>query len=288
MSQRGRPVLVTGSSSGIGLETAVRLAEAGFRTYATMRDPARSGDLLAEAARRSVRVAVLPLDVTDPATIGPAVERVLSEAGPLYALVNNAGTQWRGYFEDLSDEEIRHVFETNVFGTMAVTRAVLPHMRQERAGRIVIVTSVGGLMASMALSAYCASKFALEGFGEALDLETRPLGIRVSLVEPAIINTPIWGQNRNVAAGALDPRGPYYAWFRASERIADRLIQSSPTTVDDVARAVVRAVADPRPRLRYLVGRRAGLVLTVRRYMPDALFSRLYEALALRLIERGS
>lgn len=279
-------VLITGASSGIGLETAVYLAERGFEVYATMRDLSRRDRLDAEAARRNVSVHVLQLDVTDPASMEKAVGSVMAEAGRIDGLVNNAGTQLRGYFEDLSDTEIRQIFETNVFGTMAVTRAVLPCMRGARGGHIVVVSSVGGRIGWLALSAYCASKFALEGFGEALALEVAPLGIGVSLVEPGIIKTDIWSRNRGVAKGALDPGSPYHAWFCASERLADRLVEASGTRPADVARAVHRALSARRPRLRYLVGRRARLVVSLRRLLPEELFERLYVREAVRRVTR--
>jgi NAD(P)-dependent dehydrogenase (short-subunit alcohol dehydrogenase family) len=269
-------VLVTGASSGIGLQTALLLAGRGFEVYATMRDPSRGGDLLEEAEKRELQIQILPLDLSQPLSIENALNRVLSQSGRIYGLVNNAGIQLRGYFEDLTDEEIRHIFEINTYGTMAVTKALIPHLRANRRGRIVIVSSIGGRIGSPALSAYCASKFALEGFGEALALELQSFGISVSMVEPAIVNTPIWGQNRNVATHAEDPSSPYSAWFRQSERLADQLVQSSPTTSEDVADAIYAALTDRRPKLRYLVGRRAALVLTLRRILPEVLFERLY------------
>jgi len=280
-------VLVTGASSGIGLETAVYLAESGFPVYATMRSLDRGEKLEEEAARRNVRVDVLQLDVTDRTSIDSAVRTVVARCGGIYALVNNAGIGLRGYFEDLGDAEIRQVFETNVFGTMAATRAVLPYMRAARRGRIVIVTSVGGRMGWLGLSAYCASKFALEGFGESLALEMAPLGVRVIMVEPAIIKTAIWGANRGIAKGALDPRSPYSAWFRESERLADWLVELSWTTPRDVAKAAHRALTAERPRLRYLVGRRASFVVGLRRHLPGEFFEKLYFRQAVRRVTKS-
>jgi len=277
-------ILVTGTSTGLGLETAVYLAERGFEVYASMRDLERRSALDDAAARRGVELQLLQLDITDKVSIDRAVQTVVERSGGIYGLVNNAGIGLRGYFEDLSEEEIRRVFEVNVFGTMAVTRAVLPHMRAARRGRIVIITSVGGLIGSLAVSAYCASKFAQEGFGESLAQEVVPFGIYVSLVEPAIIKTERWGAKRGIAKGALDPESPYYAWFWASERLADRLVETSPTKPVDVARAVYRALTARHPRLRYMVGRRAGLVVALRRYLPGELFERLYFGEAVRRV----
>lgn len=279
-----RTVLVTGASSGIGLTTAVQLAAKGFQVFAAMRDPSRKSALEAAADRAKVSVNVLGLDVTEPDDIDRAVEKVIASSGRIDALVNNAGIQLRGYFEDLNESEIRNVFETNVFGTMALTRAVLPHMRSAREGRIVMVTSIGGRMGAPALSSYCASKFALEGFGECLALEVAPFGIKVVLVEPAIVRTEIWGANRNVAQNALSPLSLYHKWFKRSEELADWAVASSPTTPEHVAEAISRALTARTPSLRYLVGRRASLVLAVRRFLPAGLFDKIYSDQIIRRI----
>ena len=280
-------VLITGAGTGIGWETARYLAEQGFLVYASVPDLSQQEAVEAAAAERGVRLRTLPLNVTDPPGVQAAVDTIVEEAGGIYGLVNNAGIGLRGFFEDLSDAEIRRLFDVNVFGTMAVTRAVLPHMRAARRGRIVIITSVGGRIGSLAVSAYCATKFAQEGFGESLAQEVLPFGIYVSLVEPAIMKTERWGIHRGIAKGALDPRSPYYAWFRESERLADRLVETSPTRPIHVARTVHHALTARRPRLRYVVGWRAGLVLALRRYLPRESFERLYFGQAVRRVTRA-
>src|SRR4051812_12311618 len=153
-------VLITGSSTGLGLETALHLAGEGFRVYATMRDLGQKAELLEEAERRGVELEVLALDVTDSASIDRAVDRIITDAGDIFGLVNNAGIGLRGCFEDLSEAEIRQVFEANVFGTMAVTRRVLPHMRRAGRGPGITVTSVGGENATVRLSGHCSTKVA--------------------------------------------------------------------------------------------------------------------------------
>lgn len=268
-------VLVTGASTGFGMEIALTLAERGFRVYATMRDLERRTALDAAMRARGVEACVLRLDVTDPDSIAQAMAIMVGDGG-VYGVVNNAGTFLRGYFEDLLDEEIRQVFETNLFGTMAVTRAALPHMRAARRGRIVVISSVAGRIAAPAGSAYCASRFAQEGFVEALYQEVAPLGIYASLVEPGITKTESWTIDRGAGARARDPSSPYYTWFLRSEAMFNRTMQTSPIRTRDVAHAVYRALTDARPRLRYLVGIRARIVVTLRRYLPDELFERLY------------
>jgi NAD(P)-dependent dehydrogenase (short-subunit alcohol dehydrogenase family) len=277
-------VLVTGTSTGLGQEIALHLAERGFNVYATMRDLSRKEPLEAEARGRGVELRVMQLDVTDAAGIETAVQAIASESGGIYGLVNNAGVGLRGYLEDLADDEIRRVFEANVFGAMAVTRAVLPHMRRARRGRIVFISSVGGRIGSLGVSAYCSSKFALEGFGESLSMEVQPLGLRVSLVEPGIVKTERWTTNRAVARRAEDPQGPYYAWFRQSEKEADKLVKASTTSPAQVAAVVHRALTVERPRLRYMVGRKARLAVALRRCLPGELFERLYFGLVMRRV----
>jgi NAD(P)-dependent dehydrogenase (short-subunit alcohol dehydrogenase family) len=282
----GGAVLITGTSSGLGLETAVHLARRGFRVFATMRDLGRRARLDAEAARHGVALEVLPLDVTDGASVRAAVATVVERAGAIHGVVNNAGVPLRGYFEDLSPGEIEQVFATNLFGAMAVTRAALPHMRAAGRGRIVFMSSIGGRIASPALSAYCATKFALEGLGEALALEMRLVGVDVSVVEPGIVKTDIWGANRRLAEAARDPASPYARWFSRAEELADRVVASAPTRPADVARAVHRALTDRRPRLRYVVGGRARLVLNLRAYLPGESFERIYFGALMRQVTR--
>jgi NAD(P)-dependent dehydrogenase (short-subunit alcohol dehydrogenase family) len=242
--------------------------------------------VLEAAEERRVALNVLRLDVTDSASIPAAVERVLGESGGIFALVNNAGIGLRGCVEDLSDEEARQVFETNVIGTMAVTRAVLPSMRAARRGRVVTIASVGGRISTFGLSAYCASKFAQEGFGEALALEIKPFGLHGILIEPGIVKTTRWTSNRGYARKALDPASPYHALFRRAEAIADELVERSKTRPVDVARAVHHALMVKNPRMHYVVGRPAAAAVLLRRYLPEPVFERLYFGSFLRRITR--
>jgi NAD(P)-dependent dehydrogenase (short-subunit alcohol dehydrogenase family) len=280
-------VIVTGSATGLGLETALHLAEQGFQVYATVRDLERGRPAVLEAAReRGVDLRVLELDLTDAAGIERAVAAVAGENGGIFALVNNGGVGLRGCLEDVSAEEVRRVFETNVFGTIAVTRAVLPHMRAARRGRIVTITSVGGRISAFGVGVYCASKFAQEGLGEALALEVAPFGIQAVLIEPGIIKTTRWSEHRGTAAGALDPESPYRELFRASEAMADRIVERSRTRPADVAAAVHHALSTRSPRMRYVVGRPASVVIVLRRYLPARFFERVYFGSFLRRIRR--
>jgi NAD(P)-dependent dehydrogenase (short-subunit alcohol dehydrogenase family) len=287
MRQPSDTVLVTGSSTGLGLETALGLAGRGFRVFAGLRDLGHKPGVVEAAEQRGVALNVVQLDVTDPASVDDAVETIVASTGGIFGLVNNAGIGLRGCFEDLTDAEIRQVFESNVFGTMAVTRRVLPSMRAAGRGRIVTITSVGGRIATFGLSAYCSTKFAQEGFGEALALEVEPFGIRSILIEPGIIKTSRWTVNRGNAANALNPESPYHAMFLRHEELADRFVETRKTRPEHVAKAVYRALTAKRPRMRYVVGRPASVVIALRGLLPDGLFERVYFGALLRQIKGG-
>lgn len=279
-------VLVTGAGSGFGLAAALTLAGRGFRVYASVPDLEQRAAVQAAAAERGVTLEVLRLDVTDRSSIESAVNAVVAGCGGIYGLVHSAGLGLRGFFEDLSDAEIRRLFDVNVFGVMAVTRATLPHMRTARRGRIVIITSAGGRIASMTLSGYCAGKFALEGFGESLALEVAPLGLSVCLVEPGLVFTPHFTVHRGRARAATDPRSFYYQWFVQHEKVVDDILRAGRLTPQDVADAVGRALTDRRPRLRYVVGWRVKLLIALRRYLPGELFERIYSRQLTRMVTR--
>jgi NAD(P)-dependent dehydrogenase (short-subunit alcohol dehydrogenase family) len=279
-------VIVTGSGTGLGLETALLLAERGLRVYATVRDLERSAAVEEAARQRGVELRVLALDLTDRDSVEHAVATVVRESGGVFALVNNGGVGLRGCVEDVSAAEVRHVFEANVFGTIAVTQAVLPHMRAAGRGRIVTITSVGGRISAFGVGVYCASKFAQEGLGEALALEAAPFGIQAVLIEPGMIKTTRWTEHRGTAAGALDPASPYRDLFRASEEMADRIVERSRTRPADVAEAVHHALTVRKPRMRYVVGRPARAVIILRRYLPAGVFERVYFGSFLRRIRR--
>lgn len=280
-------ILITGASSGIGLETALHLAEHGYQVCASVPEPGHVPAVEEAAGRRKAPVKTLILDVTDPEGIREAVERVVRECGGIYGLVNNAGLGLRGFFEDLVDEEIRRLFDVNVFGVMAVTRAVLPHMRRARQGRILIMSSAGGRIAAVTISAYCAGKFAVEGFGEALALETAPLGLYVSLIEPGLVMTPHFTVNRGQAKASIDPRSPYHAWFLRHERMIDGILGRNRIRPADVARTVRKALEAKRPRLRYIVGWRPRLLIGLRRHLPGEWFERAYLRQVRRELARG-
>jgi NAD(P)-dependent dehydrogenase (short-subunit alcohol dehydrogenase family) len=279
----GESVIVTGAGGTIGLATTLALAARGYRVWAGVRDISRCEELRMAAAGHAGAISVIELDVTTPESIDRAVSSVVAEGG-LYGVVNNAAVTLRGYFEDLDDDEIRRVFDVNLFGLMNVTRRVLPIMRQQRRGRLVNLSSIAGRIGGIGLSAYVASKFAIEGFSESLAIEMKPLGVDVVLVEPGIVRSAIWGANRRIGRRAARPDSVYAHWFARAEAGADALVHSSSLTPEVVGAAVAAAMAAPRPRLRYTVGRRASLAMSLRRHLPGELFERLFFSAVLRRV----
>jgi NAD(P)-dependent dehydrogenase (short-subunit alcohol dehydrogenase family) len=269
-------VVITGSSSGIGLLTAVEFARERYRVVATMRDLARSGRLEETAQNAGVRdrIEMRRLEVTDFDAIPRTVDEIARDHGRIDVLVNNAGFSVSGFVEDLSLDEIRMQLETNFFGAVAMSKAVLPIMRQQRSGHIIQISSIGGQVAYPMLSAYSASKFALEAFSEALRIETHSLGIRVVLIEPGSFDTDIWTRNVVVAKGALDENSPNR---ERSRRFSQVIKQSSRRREDprEVARLIVRVAKDPNPKLRYLIGRAVRTQIWLKRLAPWSRYERI-------------
>ncbi|WP_437590856.1 SDR family oxidoreductase [Sorangium sp. So ce1000] len=266
----GHLVLVTGSSSGIGLATAVACAAAGHRVIATMRRPEKAGALLAAAGARGASLEIEQLDVA--AESAPdRVRQILQKHGPVYALVNNAGIAVGGAFEEQADDDVRAQFETNVFGLMAVTRAVLPAMRGAGRGRIVNVSSISGLVGLPGVSAYAATKHAVEGFSEALRWEVAPFGVHVCLVEPGTFKTEIFYENQRRGAH-VSPDGPYGAMTKAIEQLVLEDAAKAPPPAP-VAAAILRLIEGASPPFRTLVGRDARALVALRRVIPDRLFA---------------
>lgn len=184
-------VLITGTSSGIGLATALELGRAGHKVYATMRNPARAPQLGEQASREGLPISILPMDVDSDQSVSDCFAAVHRQDEQIDVLINNAGIERHGSVEELPMEAFRATMETNYFGALRCIRQVLPRMRERGSGCIINVTSVAGKIASSPLGAYAASKFALEALSEALAQEMKPFGVRVAIVEPGIIDTPM-------------------------------------------------------------------------------------------------
>jgi NAD(P)-dependent dehydrogenase (short-subunit alcohol dehydrogenase family) len=188
-------VLITGCSSGFGLAAALAFARRGDTVYASMRDCARAGPLREAVAREKLLVQIVELDVTQPASFGPLIADIVKKSQRLDVLVNNAGVLRAGAFEDLSEGALREVVETNLFAPLLLTRAVLPQMRAQRSGYIIMISSLSGIAGLPGDVAYTASKFALEGATEALRHEVDRWGIKLALVQAALYATRIFARN---------------------------------------------------------------------------------------------
>jgi NAD(P)-dependent dehydrogenase (short-subunit alcohol dehydrogenase family) len=262
-----RVAIVTGSSSGFGLLTTVELAKAGFRVVASMRDIGRREllDKAADSAGVGANIDVRQLDVTNFTGMPAFVEQVITDYGRIDVLLNNAGFAVAGFIEDLKLEEIRAQFETNFFGHVALTKAVLPVMRQQRSGHIIMVSSISGLHGSPTISSYSASKHALEGWSESLRIEVNSLGIKVVLVEPGSFQTDIWTRNARIAEKAF---GGASINRERGERMRDRIQQLPKKDPIAVARVIAQIAQDPNPKLRYVVGNDAHVQLWLKRLLP--------------------
>jgi NAD(P)-dependent dehydrogenase (short-subunit alcohol dehydrogenase family) len=263
----GKIALITGCSSGFGLLTSVEMAKAGFRVIATMRDLARKTKLDQAAADAGVsdEIDIRRLDITDSATIPSVVDAIVRDYGRIDVLVNNAGFAVAGFAEDIRLEELRLQFETNFFGTVAMTKAVLPTMRQQRSGHIIQVSSIVGQTGAVTVSSYSASKHALEGWSESLRLELNALGIKVVLVEPGAFDTGVWTVGAVMGKDAVKQTSPNH---QRGLKMRDRIGKIPKADPMPVARAIVRIAQDPNPRLRYLVGRDARIQLAIKRLLP--------------------
>jgi NAD(P)-dependent dehydrogenase (short-subunit alcohol dehydrogenase family) len=286
-----RPVvLITGAGSGLGLASALFLAARNFRVYGTALTAVEEQELREQAALRGLgcdgrgSVTALRMDVTRRTDIDSAVDTIVREAGRIDAVVHFAGMGLRGFFEDLSMQEIRRLYDVNVFGIMELTQAVLPHMRARRSGRIVITASAAGRMGEMSIAGYSSGKFAVVGLGECLRQEMALLNIHVSVLEPGLIYTPHFGINRNRARRAQDPASPYYFWFCQHEAIVDGLLAANKFTAEDIAGVVHKILTARHPRLHYMVGFKFKLMLTLRNIIPFEWYERIHEKIIVRMV----
>jgi NAD(P)-dependent dehydrogenase (short-subunit alcohol dehydrogenase family) len=251
-----RVALVSGGSSGIGRASAALLREMGFTVFATSRTPGATPD-----------EELLEMDVRSTGSVARAVAVVLERTGRVDLLVNNAGYALVGEAEATSEDEVRDQLDTNLLGVMRLTNAVLPSMRARGGGRIVNVSSLTGLVGVPFMSAYAASKFALEGYSESVRLEVASFGVGVSLVEPGFVNTP-FGAHAAVARTRIEAYDS--ARSGALGVITERLAAGIPP--EEVARAIVTAATAPRPRLRYRVGKDSVRLPRLRAIVPASRF----------------
>lgn len=263
-------VLITGASSGIGRACAVHLSRRGFRIFAGVRS-VQDADSLQEESTGNITPVML--DVTDTSSIASAAERVAeTTGGTLYGLINNAGVGLGGPLELLPADKISYLLAVNVFGAAAVTQAFLPLIRNNRGGRIIMISSISGRVALPGLSVYAASKFAIEALGDALRVELQPLNIAVVLIEPGNVATPIWEKGIAHHAAVMAQadaavKNRYADLIRALNRTAENPHGIAPECVAEV---IEQALVVARPRSRYLVGKNMGALRLLSR-MPDSI-----------------
>ena len=267
-----KTALVTGASSGIGEETARTLHKLGYTVYAAARRTDRLKQLTA------VGIHALTMDVTDDESMSSGIEQIIAETGRIDVLVNNAGYGSYGAIEDVSLDEARRQFEVNVFGLGRLTQLVLPHMRAQRSGTIINISSMGGRLTTPLGGWYHATKYAVEALSDALRMETAPFGIDVVVIEPGGIRTEWSG----IAADHLDETAEGSAYASQIKAVANSMRsestnkrQSPPSVIADTVEKIVTA---RKPRTRYVVGFAAKPLVTLRRILPDRAFDRLISA----------
>ncbi len=270
-----KTILITGASSGIGKATAIYFAQRGWNVAATMRTPEREQELV-----KYPNIKLFRLDVTSEESIALAITDAIKAFGQVDVLLNNAGYGGVGVFEAATKEQIQQQFDTNVFGLMNTIRAILPYFRERRSGTIINITSVGGIITFPTYSIYHASKWAVEGFAEALQFELRPFNIRVKNIEPGAINTDFYDRSQVLFAkeGLTD--------YNAYETITVANTQEAGANApgpEVVAKAVWKAATDSSYRLRYPAGVQASILLFVRRIFPF----RLFRSMVRMVVEKG-
>lgn len=260
--------VVTGSSSGIGYETSLLLARNEFETYATMRNLKKSIELQKIAAEEHIPLKVLPLDVNDDTSVSKAIDTVVKENGRIDVLVNNAGYDVFGSLEELTIDEIKGQFETNFFGVIRATKAVIPTMRKQGSGTIVNISSLGGRIGLMPfLTAYHSSKFAVEGFTESLRQELAQFNIDVILIEPEVIRSNFIDNSKN--AKNYNPENSPYAGTIQKLFEGFQSIMADSSHPKDVADVILKVINTSSPNVRYSVGKDAESVLKARTELSD-------------------
>lgn len=271
MTNPSKTVLITGATDGLGKAAAIVLAEHGYRVYAAGRSPEKRAQLDQLAKTKSLPLQSLELDVCSDDSVRAAVGLVLSDSGAIDVLINNAGLGYMAVVEELKMEDMRRQFETNVFGVLRVTQAVLPHMRERRSGRILMISSVAGLVSPPTYGAYSSSKHALEGLSNSLRLELYPFGIEVILIEPGYIVTNFQQTATVLAKPYVDASksSPYAKIYSGAWGGANKGRDGSKTTPEDCARVMLRAIEARSPNPRYGVTSLARTVKFGKRFLTD-------------------
>jgi NAD(P)-dependent dehydrogenase (short-subunit alcohol dehydrogenase family) len=264
-------VLITGTSKGIGYETALAFARAGYRVHATMRNPSQSPGLAQTAADEKLSISVSALDVDNDESVRDGIAAIEAQHGPIDILVNNAGVERAGSVEESSIDDFRATMETNYFGVLRCVKAVVPQMRRRRSGTIINISSVAGSFSHPPMTAYCASKWALEALSESLACEMKSFGVRVAIVKPGIIDTAM--AHRISTTGTSE----YPHAARISSLFATTL-QTAPVPPSVVAQKVLEIAQSDSWQLRYPVGPDAEPLIAWRKGMTDEQWVDLHSA----------
>jgi NAD(P)-dependent dehydrogenase (short-subunit alcohol dehydrogenase family) len=278
MNGEKKVALVTGSSSGIGFETALLLSRSGFHTYASMRNLEKSKNITEIANRKNLPLQVAQLDVNDDKSVKDAINKIIAEDGRIDVLVNNAGYGLFSPIEDVTLGQVKEQFETNFFGVVRLTKEMLPIMRKQRKGTIVNVSSAVGRFGIPLSSAYVASKFALEGLSESMRYELKEFGINIVIIEPGVIRTNFL-ENSETAHTTSEPKSPYADLIERISKGFGKMMDngSSPKLVAD---AILDAITSKEPEIRYVVGDDAESIMKIRKNTSDKEFENwMYESI---------
>jgi NAD(P)-dependent dehydrogenase (short-subunit alcohol dehydrogenase family) len=262
--------LVTGSSSGIGLESVLALARDGYHTFASMRNTSKAGELENAAKKENLPIEIIELDVDKEESIVSAIKKIIEDAGRLDVLVNNAGYGQFGCTEDVSVEDFRKQFETNFFSIVRIVQEVAPIMRNQNSGIIVNISSVAGRMGLPGSPAYISSKFALEGFGECLRYELGQFGIKTTLIEPGVIKTNFF-ESMKIPDSKTDPK---YKQLTDHIHSGLKMMVELGTPPSQVADVIIKAIHDDEMLPRYIVGTDAAMFMEAKKTKTDIEFEK--------------
>ena len=259
--------IVTGSSSGIGFETALALAREGYYTYATMRDIKKGNQIKEIAKKENLKLEVIELDVDKDETVQDAINKIMKEKNRIDVLVNNAGYALFGCLEDLSMDDLKAQFDTNFFGVVRTLQAVIPLMRKQGSGTIVNISSVAGRIGFPVSPAYISSKFALEGLSESMRYELSPFGINTIIIEPGVIKT-------NFMSSIKKSMKPDSAYKDITNKVimGISMMAEMGTPAQEVARTIIKAIKSENPLPRYTVGNDAAMFLEAKKAKTDLEF----------------
>ena len=273
MGKPQQTVLITGGTDGLGRAAALLLAERGYRVFAAGRSVEKRAELDRIAADKKLPLESLEMDVCDDDSVSRAMQTVLRKAGTIDVLINNAGIGMMAVVEELKAEDLRRVYETNIFGVLRVTQAALPHMRERRRGRILMLSSVAGIVTPPLYAAYSSSKHALEAISNALRLEMFPFHVEVVLIEPGYIVTNFRNVVQEAARSYVEgaAASPYAKIYESAIAGASNSRQASKTTPEDCAEVILHAIEASHPKARYTVTPLAKWAAFGRRVLPDTL-----------------